>query len=136
MSRRGRHTSSASRKSWAAGRRPKPPTSTERAHPETPVIPVLKPDDAPVSAYVEFLAELRARGFGGDISTGYADRTVQATDNSVYQRMPQAIVFPRDATDVVRIGKLAAEDRFGGITLVPRGGGTGTNGQSLTDGVV
>jgi FAD/FMN-containing dehydrogenase/Fe-S oxidoreductase len=100
------------------------------------VIPLLKPDDAPVSQYVEFLAELRARGFEGDVSTGYADRMVQATDNSIYQRLPQAIVFPRHATDVVRIGKLAAEERFGAVTLVPRGGGTGTNGQSLTDGLI
>ena len=100
------------------------------------MIPALKPDDSPVSIYVEFLAELGARGFEGDISAGYADRTVQATDNSIYQRLPRAIVFPRHATDVVRIGKLAAEDRFGGVSLVPRGGGTGTNGQSLTDGVI
>jgi FAD/FMN-containing dehydrogenase len=100
------------------------------------VIPSLKVDDSPVSQYVELLAELRARGFEGDISTGYADRTVQATDNSIYQRLPQAIVFPRHAVDVARIGKLIAEERFSGVTLVARGGGTGTNGQSLTDGLI
>lgn len=100
------------------------------------MIPALKPDDAPVSQYVEFLAELRARGFEGDISTGRADRIVQSTDNSVYQLMPQAVVFPRNATDVVRVGKLAAEERFGAVSLVARGGGTGTNGQSLTDGLI
>ena len=100
------------------------------------MIPLLRVDDSPVSQYIEFLAELRARAFEGDISTGYADRTVQATDNSIYQCLPQAIVFPRHALDVVRIGKLAGEERFGGVTLVPRGGGTGTNGQSLTDGLI
>ena len=100
------------------------------------MIPLLKPDESPASQYVEFLAELRARGFEGDISQGYADRMVQATDNSIYQRLPQAIVFPRNTTDVVRVGKLAAEERFGAVTLVPRGGGTGTNGQSLTDGLI
>src|SRR3712207_3606546 len=32
--------------------------------------------------------------------------------------------------------RLAAEPRFGGVVLAPRGGGTGTNGQSLTTGLV
>jgi len=100
------------------------------------VIPALKTNDSPISQYLEFLAELRVRGFEGDVSSRWADRTVQATDNSIYQRMPQAIVFPGNPMDVVRIGKLAAEDRFGGITLAVRGGGTGTNGQSLTDGLI
>ena len=59
-----------------------------------------------------------------------------ATDNSIYQVTPQAIVFPRNATDVVRVAKLAAEPRFAAIVLTPRGGGTGTNGQSLTDGII
>ena len=76
------------------------------------------------------------RGFEGDLSASAGDRTVFATDNSIYQVMPQAVAFPRNATDVVRIAKLANEPRFAGITLTPRGGGTGTNGQSLTDGIV
>jgi len=90
--------------------------------------------DAPV--YVDFLAELRLRGFEGEISTARGDRTVFATDNSIYQIEPQAIVFPRNATDVVRVAKLANEPRFAKVVLAPRGGGTGTNGQSLTDGVI
>jgi len=100
------------------------------------VIPALHVGGSPVSQYVEFIAELRARGFEGDISTSYADRTVLATDNSIYQRMPQAVAFPRNAMDVIRVGKLAGEERFAEVTLVPRGGGTGTNGQSLTDGLI
>jgi FAD/FMN-containing dehydrogenase len=84
--------------------------------------------------YVDFVAELRLRGFDGRPVDGAGDRTVFATDNSIYQLTPQAIVFPRNATDVVRIARLASEPRFAGIVLAPRGGGTGTNGQSLTDG--
>ena len=100
------------------------------------MIPALHVGGSPVSQYVEFIGELRARGFEGDISTSYADRTVLATDNSIYQRMPQAVAFPRNAMDVIRVGKLAGEERFAEVTLVPRGGGTGTNGQSLTDGLI
>ncbi len=92
------------------------------------------PETAPLHA--AFCAELRARGFAGDLSLSGADRTVLATDNSIYQLTPQAIAFPHDRDDLVRIARLLAEDRFAGMRIAPRGGGTGTNGQSLTDGLV
>lgn len=88
------------------------------------------------SRYRDFLRALAACGFTGEITSTYADRTVFATDNSIYQRLPQAIVFPRDADDVQRLARLAAEPDYRRIALTPRGGGTGTNGQSLTDGIV
>jgi FAD/FMN-containing dehydrogenase/Fe-S oxidoreductase len=90
----------------------------------------------PASQYPEFLDALRASGFRGELSADYATRTVLATDNSIYQRLPQAAVFPKDAEDVARVATLMAEPRFRQIKLTPRGGGTGTNGQSLTDGIV
>jgi FAD/FMN-containing dehydrogenase/Fe-S oxidoreductase len=86
--------------------------------------------------YPEFLQALLASGFRGQLSADYATRTVLATDNSIYQRLPQAAVFPLDSDDVARIATLMAEPRFRQIKLTPRGGGTGTNGQSLTDGIV
>jgi FAD/FMN-containing dehydrogenase len=61
---------------------------------------------------------------------------VLATDNSIYRLVPQAIAFPRGTDDLSRIGRLLAEPRFAGVRIAPRGGGTGTNGQSLTDGLV
>lgn len=85
---------------------------------------------------LRFLRELKANGFAGDIDSSHATRTVLATDNSIYRRCPAAVVFPRDAQDVVRIAKLLSDERFRDIAVAPRGGGTGTNGQSLTDGVV
>jgi len=88
------------------------------------------------SRYVRFLDVLRARGFEGEIAPDYANRTVLATDNSIYQRLPQAAVFPKHAEDLERLAKLAAELPHRDIVLTPRGGGTGTNGQSLTDGIV
>nr|WP_297460259.1 FAD-binding and (Fe-S)-binding domain-containing protein [uncultured Halomonas sp.] len=86
--------------------------------------------------YVAFIDALDAQGFAGDIAPDYANRTVLATDNSIYQRLPQAVLYPRDAEDLERIARLAARDDFHGIALTPRGGGTGTNGQSLTDGLM
>ncbi|RUR29845.1 D-2-hydroxyglutarate dehydrogenase YdiJ [Vreelandella nanhaiensis] len=88
------------------------------------------------SPYLRFLEALKARGFEGEIAPDYAQRTVLATDNSLYQRLPQAAVFPRHAEDLKRLAKLAAETLYRDVVLTPRGGGTGTNGQSLTDGIV
>ncbi|MBK6007938.1 FAD-binding oxidoreductase [Ramlibacter ginsenosidimutans] len=100
------------------------------------MIPRLPAHDlAALPLAAEFLAELRLRGFEGDIAQDAANRTVFATDNSIYQLPPQAIVFPRHQPDVVRIAKLAADPRFQSLALTPRGGGTGTNGQSLTNGI-
>ncbi|SDO00517.1 D-2-hydroxyglutarate dehydrogenase YdiJ [Vreelandella arcis] len=86
--------------------------------------------------YVRFLEALKTRGFEGEIAPDYANRTVLATDNSIYQRLPQAAVFPKHAEDLERLAKLAGEVPHRDIVLTPRGGGTGTNGQSLTDGIV
>jgi FAD/FMN-containing dehydrogenase/Fe-S oxidoreductase len=86
--------------------------------------------------YPEFLRELRSGDFSGDIHSDIRARLVNATDNSVYQILPQAIVCPRTRRDVVVLAKLAAESRFRGVTLTARGGGTGTNGQALTEGIV
>src|SRR3954454_23340814 len=100
------------------------------------MIPRLVDMPGPVPLYAAFLAELRARGFEGDLSSTYSDRTVLATDNSIYQLTPQVIAFPYSTDDLVRIARLAGDPRFADLKIAPRGGGTGTNGQSLTDGLV
>ncbi|KPQ26023.1 MAG: hypothetical protein HLUCCA13_02865 [Halomonas sp. HL-48] len=93
--------------------------------------------EAPLAShYAEFLEALAACGFEGEIAPDYADRTVLATDNSIYQRLPQAAVYPKHAEDLERLTRLAAQTTHRSIVLTPRGGGTGTNGQSLTDGIV
>ena len=78
---------------------------------------------------------MRARGFAGDLSESIADRMVLATDNSIYQVTPQAIAFPRHRDDLARIALVLNDPRFAEMRIAPRGGGTGTNGQSLTDGL-
>ena len=91
---------------------------------------------APAAPYLAFLDALRGAGFRGEIARDHASRTVLATDNSIYQRLPQSAVFPLDAEDVQVLARVAAEPAHRSVRLTPRGGGTGTNGQSLTDGVV
>lgn len=86
--------------------------------------------------YSAFLAALKTKGFRGEVGTDYASRTVLATDNSIYQRLPQAVIFPLDQDDVACVARLLDAPAYRAIKLTARGGGTGTNGQSLTDGIV
>ncbi|MDR9828029.1 FAD-binding and (Fe-S)-binding domain-containing protein [Vibrio sp. FNV 38] len=97
-----------------------------RLHSKTDIDPV-------VSAY---LLALKQKGFSGDIETQFSSRLAVATDNSVYQQLPQAVIHPKSTEDVVLVGQVAVLPEFERVTFSPRGGGTGTNGQSLTKGVV
>lgn len=82
-----------------------------------------------------FLDVLRPN-FEGDIDCSDAARQVFSTDNSIYQREPQAVIYPRNTQDLVNIATLMQQEEFRQIVITPRGGGTGTNGQSLTDGII
>ncbi|MAC45782.1 MAG: FAD-binding oxidoreductase, partial [Oceanospirillum sp.] len=86
--------------------------------------------------YLDFIDTLKTQGFKGDLNPDYANRVVLSTDNSIYQILPQGVLYPRNIDDLVLIAKLSNESQFKDIVLSPRGGGTGTNGQSLTDGLV
>lgn len=82
-----------------------------------------------------FIDELAAGGFGGDIETAFATRQVLALDNSIYRVEPLAAIYPRTREDIAIAAK--ALNRSGaGLSLTARGGGTGTNGQSLNDGII
>lgn len=85
---------------------------------------------------LEYLANLKESGFEGDICSDYANRLVMATDNSVYQVLPESVLFPKHSRDIELILKTASKEVYQNIKFSPRGGGTGTNGQSLNDGLV
>ena len=96
----------------------------------------LKPQSPLPERYHAFLTTLAQEGFQGEIADELGTRMVLSTDNSIYQRLPQAAVFPRDEADVQRLARLLVRPEFRAVVLTPRGGGTGTNGQSLTDGII
>ena len=100
------------------------------------MIPQISQAPGLVQRVLDFLEALKQNGFNGDTATSYADRLTMATDNSIYQLLPDAVVFPRSTADVALIARLAGEERFNALTFSPRGGGTGTNGQSLNTGIV
>ncbi|ACI58501.1 FAD linked oxidase domain protein (plasmid) [Rhizobium leguminosarum bv. trifolii WSM2304] len=100
------------------------------------MIPRLQPKvsiSLPPGGFFERLIEA---GFTGDIETGAASRTVFSTDNSIYQVEPAGILFPRGVEDLQVVAAVLSEPAFREISIAPRGGGTGTNGQSLISGVV
>ncbi|MWD28683.1 FAD-binding protein [Aquicoccus sp. SCR17] len=96
----------------------------------------LPPPDALDAGHDAFLDALAAAGFSGEIARDHANRTVLATDNSIYSRTPQAVLYPRGTADLERLARLAGTAQFAHVVVAPRGGGTGTNGQSLTEGIV
>lgn len=69
------------------------------------------------------------------LRTDDVTRTVYSTDNSIYQVRPTAVSLPKsrdDVADLIRTNAVRATP----LAIVARGGGTGTNGQSLTNGLV
>lgn len=100
------------------------------------MIPRIDTIDDTHSLYLDFIETLKQQGFKGDLNPDYANRVVLATDNSIYQVLPQGVLYPRNTDDLVMIAKLADQPRFREVVLSARGGGTGTNGQSLTDGLI
>jgi FAD/FMN-containing dehydrogenase/Fe-S oxidoreductase len=56
-----------------------------------------------------------------------------ATDASIYQIMPRAVVVPETADDVRHVIAVAREE---GATVLPRGGGTSQCGQTVNDSIV
>jgi FAD/FMN-containing dehydrogenase len=76
----------------------------------------------------------RLRGaLEGEVLTDAASRGRYATDASIYQCFPAAVVLPKSASDLAAVLEIASE---AGIGATVRGGGTSTAGQTLTDGIV
>lgn len=100
------------------------------------MIPQISQAPGLVQLVLTFLESLKEQGFTGDMATSYADRLSLSTDNSIYQLLPDAALFPRSTADVALLARVAGEARFASLVFTPRGGGTGTNGQSLNQGIV
>lgn len=100
------------------------------------MIPKISPEQTLSPVVQTYCQQLAAAGFQGDIETSYASRLAVATDNSVYQALPQAVLLPKHQQDIELLTRLATEPRFSALKFAPRGGGTGTNGQSLTEHLV
>lgn len=69
----------------------------------------------------------------GEVMDDAFSRGRYATDASIYQIMPRAVVVPRSSDDVRNVISLARED---GVSVLPRGGGTSQCGQTVNDAIV
>tara|TARA_R110000737_G_scaffold34134_3_gene52470 strand:- start:1137 stop:4211 length:3075 start_codon:yes stop_codon:yes gene_type:complete len=100
------------------------------------MLPRLSPQELVAPLYQDFAKILATKGFSGDINFQYSARLAHATDNSIYQQLPQLVLHPRCIKDIQIIALLGSEEKYNEIKYSARGGGTGTNGQSLTPGIV
>ncbi|WP_045746892.1 FAD-binding and (Fe-S)-binding domain-containing protein [Actinoplanes rectilineatus] len=73
------------------------------------------------------------RAAPGTVTTRASDRLAFAHDASHYLLTPQAVVTPRDATQIAGLLRAATEQR---IPLTFRSGGTSLSGQATADGVL
>jgi FAD/FMN-containing dehydrogenase/Fe-S oxidoreductase len=69
----------------------------------------------------------------GQVMDDAFSRGRYATDASIYQVMPRAVVVPRSSDDVRTVIKVAREE---GVSVLPRGGGTSQCGQTVNDAIV
>jgi FAD/FMN-containing dehydrogenase/Fe-S oxidoreductase len=100
------------------------------------MLPVLPNKNALKRLYRDYLEAILAAGFTGECESGLGHRMLQSTDNSIYQIVPDAVVYPRGTEDLQILARVVSQPEFTQIVLRPRGGGTGTNGQSLGNGIV
>ena len=68
-----------------------------------------------------------------DVAFDNLTRQLYATDASVYQIEPLAVAFPGSAHDASAIIQAAAQ---AGVSVIPRGAGTGLAGGAIGDGIV
>ena len=100
------------------------------------MIATITQQDAATELVANYLNTIKNQGFTGDTDASYATRLTASTDNSIYQQLPQGVIFPKSEKDIQVALQIASQDPFLSLTFGPRGGGTGTNGQSLTPGIV
>jgi FAD/FMN-containing dehydrogenase/Fe-S oxidoreductase len=85
-----------------------------------------------VIASPQLVADLRP-AFRGGLYADVATRGVYATDASPFLVTPLVVAVPKDEADVQAIVRYAGEN---GLSIVPRGAGTGLAGESLGPGIV
>jgi FAD/FMN-containing dehydrogenase/Fe-S oxidoreductase len=69
----------------------------------------------------------------GDVLFDNLQKSIYATDASVYRKIPLAVAFPKDEKDIKNLIDFAIKNS---ITLIPRTAGTSLAGQCVGDGIV
>ena len=74
-----------------------------------------------------------AESLEGDLLTDELSRALYATDASVYRKLPLAVAYPKNTSDIKTLVAFASENKIG---LIPRTAGTSLAGQCVGDGIV
>jgi len=82
---------------------------------------------------METLAKALEDAVQGEVRFDSIARMLYSTDASMYEVEPLGVVMPRDRDDVVAVHRLAHEH---GVSVIPRGGGTGLAGQAIGRGII
>lgn len=69
----------------------------------------------------------------GSLHTDDLTRIVYATDASVYRKIPLAVAYPKNATDIQKIIRFASAHK---LPVVPRTAGTSLAGQVVGEGII
>ena len=69
----------------------------------------------------------------GELYTGGLMRAIYATDASVYQELPDAVLIPKSKRDIIQTIKFASKIS---IPIIPRSAGTSLAGQCVGNGIV
>ena len=77
--------------------------------------------------------DLLRRQISGDVLTDELNRMLYASDASIYQQLPQAVVRPKHRDDCIQLVNFAREHK---VPLIPRAAGTSLAGQVVGDCIV
>jgi len=77
--------------------------------------------------------EQLSRQLSGELHTDALHKHMYATDASVYRKVPQAVAYPEDTSDIQHLVLFASKNN---ITLIPRTAGTSLAGQCVGDGII
>ncbi len=74
-----------------------------------------------------------SKNIEGELYFDKLHQSIYATDASVYRKIPLAVCFPKNASDIKKLIQFAQEQN---ISLIPRTAGTSLAGQCVGDGIV
>lgn len=85
-----------------------------------------------------FVETLKQKGFAGDIDGSEATRATYSHDASLFELVPQLVVYPKDSADLEKLVTTVNEYRVGitGLSLTARSAGTDMSGGSISDSVL
>ena len=86
----------------------------------------------------QFVELLKKRGFEGDIDDSESTRQFYSHDASLFELLPEVVVFPKNTEDLQRLVVSAhlMRHELPNLSLTARSGGTCMSGGAINDSVI